>query len=451
MFRKNENLLKHINFSPKIDLKGKIGIEKESLRVLDCYISDENHNENLGSPLCNKFITTDFAEAQIELVTPPFSKSENLFSFLDNIQHFVTHNINDEYLWPFSMPARIKNEKEIKTAFYGISNEAKFKHIYRSGLAKRYGKPMQTISGIHVNFSFSEEFWNSLKINFSQINEKAIKNDIYFRLIRNFQRNNWLLLYLFGASPVLGKSLIDDAYDFIELNNDAYYLPYATSLRMSSMGYSNLGQSKLNISLDSLSSYVSDLKAATQKRSNEFNEIKSSGDNPYQLNPNLLQTEDEYYAVSRPKSSKNNYKRQISNLTKSGIDYIEIRSMDLNPFSRFGIEQEDLIFIELFIFYCAINPSPLIDLKERKMIISNGHTVSIEGRREGVNLYRYGRSIKLSEWAKEIILEMEKLSGLIGLKGFSAKRYIEMVNNQDMTLSGKIINEVLSSGCNFLD
>tara|TARA_B100000945_G_C20419272_1_gene616907 strand:+ start:1220 stop:2749 length:1530 start_codon:yes stop_codon:yes gene_type:complete len=449
MISNNDSLLTWIDFSQKSDLKGLIGIEKESLRIFDGNISQKTHSEYLGSSLCNKFITTDFADSQLELVTPPFSKNVELFRFLENIQHFAVKNIGDEYLWPFSIPPQNKDQKEVAIAHFGKSNKATFKHVYRNGLAERYGKDMQTISGIHINFSYSDAFWNSIKVNSSQKNIKELKSMIYFRAIRNIERCNWLLLYFFGASPILCKNLINDNHEFKEINDDEYYLPYATSLRMSSMGYQNISQSKLNISLDNLESYLANLKSATETVSDEFIKFESDGGRLKQLNSNLLQIEDEYYAISRPKSSVPHDIRQIKKLSEFGVDYLELRSLDLNPFSLYGVEIEDLDFIELFILYCTITPSPIIDRVEQENINKNNRLIAIEGRKEGLELIKNGKSIPLSDWAFEIIDQIEELSEIFGFKKFSKEEYLSKASNPEATLSARVINESLGNSGGF--
>ena len=121
------------------ELKGvidscKVGFEKESLRVINSRISQNIHPESLGSALCNNYITTDFSEAQTELVTPPFRDKIQGLKFLEGIHHFVSCNIEDEILWPFSMPPLIDDEKDIPIANYGSSNLGLFKRRYRTCL-----------------------------------------------------------------------------------------------------------------------------------------------------------------------------------------------------------------------------------------------------------------------------------------------------------------------------
>ncbi|SVC58131.1 uncharacterized protein METZ01_LOCUS310985, partial [marine metagenome] len=242
--------------------EGKIGIEKESLRVTKSKISRKKHQPSLGSALCHKHITTDFSEALLEFITPPFVDKNAGLSFLDNIHHFVSHNIGDEIIWPFSMPPFIESDDQIPIASYGSSNLALFKTTYRNGLSHRYGRAMQAIAGIHFNYSLSEKIWSSEFFNNKQKNSSTQRSTIYFRMLRNLHRMNWLILFLFGASPIVSKNFLSNRNTgFQKLDRHSYYLPYATSLRMSDLGYQNIHQSNnLAVSLNSLQEYIFDLK-----------------------------------------------------------------------------------------------------------------------------------------------------------------------------------------------
>ena len=311
---------------------------------------------------------------------------------------------------------------------------------------------MQCISGIHVNYSFGKHFWDILELSISKNINHQIRSETYFRTLRNIQRNNWFLLYLYGASPILGKNLINKKYKFIKINNDEYYLPFATSLRMSSMGYQNMNQSKLFISLNQLDRYLKDLKTATETASKNFAELElSSNEESAQLNSNMLQIEDEYYAVSRPKNSRNVESRQISKLAKYGVDYLELRSLDLNPFSKCGIEYEDLVFIEVFILYCTLIASPKIGKTEMEDTTKNSHLVSIKGREDGLKLNRNGTRIALQDWGNEILDEMGNIAELFGYKSFDQSKYSEQIKHPDTTLSGRLLNKVVEKKTSFYD
>ena len=258
-----EDLTKKVFNSDAKDILafGKFGIEKESLRVSQSTISRKQHQESMGSPLCHRYITTDFSEAQLELITPPLIDKKKGLNFLENIHHFVSHKIEDEIIWPFSMPPFIKSDADIPIASYGSSNLALFKMAYRNGLSHRYGRTMQAISGIHFNYSLPEQIWKSSLFTEEKAVSKKLRANIYFRTLRNLHRMNWLILYLFGASPIVTKNFLSNKHKgFQKLDNHAYYLPYATSLRMSDLGYQNINQSNVTISLNSLQAYIADLE-----------------------------------------------------------------------------------------------------------------------------------------------------------------------------------------------
>ena len=289
------SLIKEYDCSPKV------GFEKETLRVINSGISQKKHPESLGSALCNKYITTDFSEAQTELVTPPFHDKIQGLKFLEDIHHFVSCNITDEILWPFSMPPPIDDDREITIANYGSSNLGLFKRRYRTGLSERYGSLMQTISGIHYNYSVPESIWESSLFKNTDINPNIIRSDAYFNMLRNIYRINWLILYLFGASPILTRNFVnEEEKGFNQLDNQTLYLPYATSLRMSNFGYQNTRRRKLEVSINSINEYVADLSNATKTIHPDFAKIHSTSTNfKAQINENVLQIDDEYYAIAR--------------------------------------------------------------------------------------------------------------------------------------------------------
>tara|TARA_X000000368_G_C23051216_1_gene721487 strand:+ start:370 stop:1926 length:1557 start_codon:yes stop_codon:yes gene_type:complete len=437
--------------------KGKIGFERESLRVIDSSISRNDHPISIGSALCNKYITTDFSEAQIELITPPLSNSSSALSFLEDIHHFVSCNIGDEILWPFSMPPYIDNDKDIPIAKYGSSNLAIFKQIYRKGLSYRYGSMMQVISGFHFNYSFSDSFWLDISDTKKDYLENNIKSHSYFAMIRNIQRYNWLILYLFGASPLVTSKFIGnrDISKFKKLEDNIYYMPFATSLRMSEYGYQNLTRKTLNVSFESLNKYVSDLQNLTQTKNEDYLKITKNYGLQSQLNPNILQIEDEYYSVARPKSIIDSVGPQTAKLQKSGVDFIELRSLDLNPYSRIGIDKETVIFVELFLYYCALGESDPISIEEGKDITSNDLSVSKYGRRPNLKLTKDSDSITLNQWGRLITEEMIPIAEAFGddseLYLQVIERMRDKLDNPEITFSGRILDYLLSSKTSYID
>ena len=436
---------------------GKLGIEKESLRIIQSQITQSTHPKKIGSALCNRYITTDFSESQLELITPPLSDKTAGLEFLDHIHHFVSHNINKEILWPFSMPPTIKSEQDLPIADYGISNLGLFKQLYRKGLSHRYGRSMQAISGVHYNYSLPDSIWHSSFFEDHQLDSRAIRSDSYFRMLRNIYRMNWLVIYLFGASPILTKDLLTKNTEPIQkLDNQTYYLPYATSLRMSDFGYQNLLRAALNISSDSLNDYISDLNMATSTISEDFQNIDTQNNtDQLQINANLLQTEDEYYAVARSKSNIISNQRLTSKLKKGGVDFIELRSLDLNPFSRIGIDEETVCFLEVFLIYCFLTTSHLINKDELKTTQDNDSLVAKRGRDPSLILQKNQANIGLQEWGKQIIDEMTPIAELLdGEEAVYRNMMCKMaskIKDPDQTLSGLLLDKVITEKVDFFD
>ena len=429
---------------------GKIGIEKESLRVFQGKISQSRHFDSVGSALCNRYITTDFSEALLELITPPYENNIQTLEFLDNVHHFVTHNLEDDLLWPLSMPPLIYSESEIPIAEYGVSNQALFKRIYREGLSHRYGKLMQVISGLHFNYSLPESFWGCIKDLYPKYTIDELSSTIYFRTLRNLKRMNWLILLLFGASPFISKNFLNnDSDDFKKFKGD-YYLPYATSLRMSDLGYQNFNRSTLKVSLNSLNEYTEALFYATQTESEEYKKIFNNVSNQYpQLNSNLLQIEDEYYSIARPKSNDLSNIRLLKKLKSNGVDYIEFRSLDLNPFNRSGIDLNTINFMEIFLLYCSLIPSPPITDKEIKELNKNDLKVAREGRRKGLKIIKEGKLVPLRDWAHSILDEMSVLSNIFGKDNNSLDHYRDIISNPNLSISGMLLDNLFEKNISF--
>ena len=433
---------------------GKIGFERESLRIFKSQISKSDHPKEIGSKLFNQYITTDFSEVQLELVTPPLSDKTSALEFLDSIHHFVLKNLDNEMLWPFSMPPIVQAEK-IPIADFGSSNLGLFKNLYRNGLAQRYGSEMQAISGVHYNYSFPDSMWQFSDIHNQIENTRESRSELYFRMLRNIHRMNWLLLYLFGASPALTKNFISkDKHLFKKFDDKTYYLPFATSLRMSEFGYCNLSRSNLSISTDSLSKYLSDLQTATNTLSKKF-QIIDNDSNLKQITPNILQIEDEYYAVARAKSSIISNQKTISKLKEGGVDFIELRSLDLNPFSRTGIDTETVYFLEIFLIYCALKTSNAITSNETNTIFNNDSLVSKFGRDPNISLQKENTKIRLQAWGNEILDEMLPIAELLDSNKTVYRDIItsmkSKINNPSTTLSGRLLDKMMTEKMSFID
>ena len=387
------------------------GIEKEFFRVdSDGYISKNPHPESLGSALTNKFITTDFAEAQLELVTPVFEDIDNLYDFLYSLHVFVAQNIEDhEMLWPFSMPPKIENESDINLGYYHQSKIGLLKHVYRRGLKVRYGPTMQCVSGMHYNFSIKPE---SLSI-FTQSNDQENINKAYLGLVRNFKRIFWFILSEFGQTNIVDKSFINGRKHNLEkLNNEDMYLKDATSLRMSEIGYQSKAQRDLDIKYNSLESFLNKIKDAITIPYPEFEArgLKDANENYHQISTGIIQIENEYYDSIRPKRSASNNMRPYELLKNFGIEYLEIRGIDLSPHDITGISIHHMRFLDLVLIYCLIKDSPKISSKEKDLIDKNDQATIYGGRNENTKVFIDGKKMNINV-AKEKIFEELKQVG----------------------------------------
>ena len=429
---------------------GKKGIEREAIRVLkNRLISDQSHKNYFGSALCHSYFTTDFSESLLEIITPPFSESSDLINFLEKSHQYVSQSINNEQLWPASMPPNFHDD-DIQIAKYGVSNIAKFKTIYRKGLSKRYGKPMQAISGVHFNYSFPEIIWKLNHKDGSENNTQSFRNTFYFQTIRNISRISWLILYLFGASPILNKSFLRTVPNGSKCFKDNIYFPYATSLRMSHLGYQNDSQADIDVSINSIDEYISDLKKLTSEQRNKVKiKLPSELNSLEELNDFQLQIEDEYYSMIRPKSMSNEDIRPTSKLRKFGVEYIEVRSLDIDPWSPIGINQSTVSFIEALILYSSFCESPPISNSEYKTIRKNNHLVATLGRQPNLYLEKDKKNISLKEWARCIIDEMEPFLHIVKVDSAQIENYKEMISNPEYTPSARLINGVLKGSYSY--
>lgn len=338
------------------------GVEREGLRVnrQTGRISHTKHPKSLGSALTHTSVTTDYSEALLEFITQVHPSVEEVLQELEDIHLYVNHVLakQDECLWPASMPGYIDGNEDVPIADYGTSNSGQLKHIYRQGLSYRYGRVMQCIAGMHYNFSFDEHFWQFLRnYRTSQQDDQTFKSNSYFSLIRNFRRSSWLLPLLFGASPVIDKSFLskEDA-SLVEFSKDTLGGEQATSLRMSDLGYNNDAQSSLYVCYNEVDTYISTIRNALATPYPDYEKIGVKVDNQYrQLNSNILQIENEFYSDVRPKRVTQSGEHPSAALRDRGVEYIEIRIMDLDPFSNVGMTEETLYFIDTYLLYCMLS------------------------------------------------------------------------------------------------
>jgi len=397
-----------------------IGLEKEALRVTaDGRVAPTPHPSALGAALTHPHITTDFSEALVELVTPALSQPQAVLDVLRDLHLFVYRHIEDERLWAASMPCVLNGGAEIPLARYGSSNAAEMKTVYRRGLGNRYGRVMQIIAGVHFNFSLPEGVWQALHKLAEGERETlfAFRNRRYMGMVRNLQRLGWMVPYLFGASPAVCKSFVQDAdTDLESFDATTLYYPFATSLRMGDIGYQNRQEegTGLKANYDTLDAYTRSLTWAIRTPCPHYEHIGVKANGRWQqLNDHVLQIENEYYSTVRPKQLADWMEFPTLALRRRGIRYVELRSVDVNLFEPLGIELEQMRFLTLFMLYCLLLPSPTITPRERRWIDANEVLAAHRGREPGLMLQRPGGPLALRDWGQEVLSAMEPLAELM--------------------------------------
>jgi glutamate--cysteine ligase len=444
--------------NPVVLSGGRKGLEKESLRVNSrgC-LAQTPHPRALGSALTHPHITTDYSEALIELVTSPFTDTRDTLHSLCDIHSFVYQHLDDEMLWATSMPCVLEDDNHIPIANYGSSNVGMMKHVYRRGLGYRY-RSMQTISGVHFNYSFPETLWPLLQ---SLYGDKGPLRDFvdsrYFVMLRNFQRVSWLLLYLFGASPAICKSFLRGRdLGFQEFDANTWYEPFATSLRMSDIGYKNKNQARVGVSYNSLDDYVQTLTHAITTPEPEYEAIGVKVNGEYrQLNANILQIENEFYSFVRPKQPIKRSERPTLALRKRGVQYAEVRALDVNAYDPLGVSVHALHFIEALLAACLLSDSAPVYAEEQAAISHNQTVTARNGRNPALKLLRDGKEIRLHEWADEITGQLAGICAALDgddpgrpyTASLSMQR--EAIADPGLTPSARILTEMREHGESF--
>ncbi|MGF6635283.1 glutamate--cysteine ligase [Paraburkholderia sp. MM6662-R1] len=415
-----------LDSSPQRDvlIRGLRGIERESLRVTrNGQLAMTPHPRALGSALTHPSLTTDYSEALLELITPAEQDAAETLAQLDVLHRFVYAELGDEILWNNSMPGLLPaTDDGIPIAHYGTSNIGKLKYVYRVGLALRYGRTMQCIAGIHYNYSLSEDVWRLLHADQqSTANAVDFQSDRYLALIRNFRRTNWLLMYLFGASPALDRRFLRDRKHTLDtFDADTLYRPYATSLRMSDLGYSNTAaQAALHADYDTLPGYLDALAKAVSRPYPAYEQIGTQRDGEWvQINTNVLQIENEFYSTIRPKRVTYPGERPLHALAARGVQYVEVRCMDIDPFEPAGISLETSRFLDAYLLVCALDDSASLPPLAYTEANRNFGRVTMEGRKPGLELVRDGKPVAMIDWADELLVKIDAAAAVLdSLKG----------------------------------
>ncbi|MGB0751610.1 MAG: glutamate--cysteine ligase, partial [Gammaproteobacteria bacterium] len=387
--------------------RGLKGLEKESLRVhSDGGLSKESHPIALGSALTHPMITTDYSEALLEFVTKARDRSETVVEELSDIHRFVYRNLDDELLWVTSMPCVLAADDAIPIANYGSSNVGRMKHIYRVGLGYRYGRAMQAIAGVHFNYSPPEALWSALAAEMGEeAGSRTFKDQRFMGMVRNLKRTSWLVSYLFGASPAVCKSFVRTGGAGLRSFDQAtWFYPHGTSLRLSEFGYSNRTVGGISVGYSSLDDYVTGLRHATDTPHPPYQRIGVKEGGEYrQLNANLLQIENEYYSYVRPKRSPAGNEKRTTALAERGIEYIELRSLDLNPWDPCGISENSIRFLEAYALHALLASSSPISEEEDSELTENLIRVAARGRETGLQLERDGEPVALIHWGAQLL------------------------------------------------
>lgn len=441
-----------------------LGLEKETLRVTQSgSVASSPHPHALGSALTHPYITTDFSEALLELVTPALSTPAEVFDLLRDLHQFVYRHIGEERLWATSMPCVLGGGAGIPLARYGSSNAASMKTVYRRGLGNRYGRVMQIIAGVHFNFSVAEDLWPILQqAQASGAPVGDFRSSAYMGMVRNLQRLGWLIPYLFGSSPAVCKSFVQDlTTDLQTFDDKTFYYPYATSLRMGDIGYQNRQEegTGMKASYDSLDAYTRSLTWAIETPCPQYENIGVKiNDRWEQLNDHVLQIENEYYSSVRPKQITEWMERPTLALRRRGVRYVELRSLDINAFDPLGIDEQQMRFLTCFMLYSLLTDSPRIDARERRYIDANQVRAAHRGREPGLILERPDGKIPLRTWADDILDAMRPIAELLdsgasdGIGGVhceALKAQQQKVADPDATPSARMLAEMRERGEGF--
>jgi glutamate--cysteine ligase len=441
-------------------LKGILrGIEKEGLRVDEHgVLATTPHPPALGSALTHPRITTDYSEALLELITGTHGSIEGLLAELEDTHRFVAHHMADELIWNQSMPALLPNEADIPIGWYGTSNTGMLKHVYRRGLAERYGKSMQCIAGVHYNFSLPDELWDLVGISGTSATDQRSQG--YLALIRNFSRYSWLLMYLFGASPAVSKSFLHGMSSPLdEFDADTLYLPYATSLRMSDLGYQNKAQSDLQLCYNDLETFISRMYTAVTTPWPDYVAKGTHRNGEWiQLNTNILQIENEYYSNIRPKRTTGRGERPATALVERGVQYIEVRCLDIDPESPLGISAATSRFMDAFLLFCAAEPSAMFP---QDGFCHDGNKnfslVVKEGRRPGLMLVQENTPISLVDWGVELLERIRPYADILdtthggSLYAAAIQEQVVKVHDSEQTPSARLLRGLREHKLNLHD
>jgi glutamate--cysteine ligase len=325
---------------------------------------------------------------------------------------------------------------------------------------------MQIIAGVHFNFSLPEAFWDQVHSEFSadlgaeHSSLLGTRDSAYMGMVRNLQRLGWVVPYLFGASPAVCKSFVQDANADLDLFDDkTFYYPFATSLRMGDIGYQNRQEegTGLKANYDTLDAYTRSLTWAIRTPCPHYEPLGTKVNGRWeQLNDHVLQIENEYYSTVRPKQLTDWMEFPTLALRRRGIRYVELRSVDVNLFEPLGIELDQMRFLSLFMLYCLLMPSPTISPRERRWIDANEVLAAHRGREPGLVLQRADGQIALRDWGQQVLRAMEPLAALMdaevgGAVNAALKAQQFKMGEPEATPSARVLAEMRAGGEGFAE
>ena len=453
-----------LEVQPSLLLGVRRGVEKESLRVAqdNATLAQTRHPAALGSALTHPYITTDYSEALLEFITPASVSIDATEQALANLHRFTAQQLQGELLWNASMPCVVSGDNGIPIAQFGESNVGQMKRIYRNGLSVRYGRRMQAIAGIHYNFSMPDTFWTAAH-SLSGVDQalSEFKTEGYLGLIRNFFSRVWLLLYLLGASPTVCASFLQGnrSHPLQAMGDDhhSYYLPFATSLRMGDLGYTSNAQAGMEVCYNDIDQYIATLRDAILTPHPPYRDFQTmeNGERA-QLNDSLLQIENEYYSPIRPKRVTQSGEAPIVALARKGVEYVEVRCVDINPFTPFGIDADTMRLLDLFLIACLIDDSPPCDEAGQHRNKVNLKRMVNQGRDPDLTLLSAsGEEMRLSDLAEPILARMMEIAKWYDTLEASdvyagvIRRARQQLSDASMTLSARVLAEMDSKGCSF--
>ena len=410
---------------PNEILEGSFGIEWESLRANgDGELSLTPHPEIFGDKFTNPLITTDFSESQIEIITPAFDTIDEAFSTFSLLSDLVNSSLpEDEYLWFQSIPCILPYWDKIPIAQYSEEGEASQK--YREELAKKYGVKKQMISGVHFNFSFSDNLLRKLHyMEDPELSFQEFKNNVYLKIARNYLRYCWLIIYLTGCSIGSHKTFSNECIHLMDAKDEygSYYSTKGPSFRNASCGYKNLKD--LYPSYDSVEDFTSDIQ-----------KFIDDGD---------LSEAKELYTQIRLKPK--NPKDMLNSLNQDGIEYIEIRTLDINPFYKCGLVLHDMTFLHLFLIYMYIKEESDYPLWQEEAKI-NEENVAEKAYVDSMRLLRDGEEVTLRSWAADIINEMYGMCEVLGIDHMKTlSMMMNRIANPDLTYGKRLLKLIEKEG-----